>query len=346
MTSKVNLILLLFLICSIGTLSPKSRKKHPVGDFEISFKNKNDFRDALLPVSKNAIFKMDGFYLWDPSVIKVKNTYHLFASRWPIGKGMNGWKESQIVRATSKSLYGPYKFSEVVLDASTHPWANVAVHNPKVTKVGNQFLLYYIGLPQYKTGFSIADNIEGPWKTIDKPVIPTNNPAFLQTPNGKFYAVGKYKSTPIVDGDRDCFMNAFESDSLLGPYKLIGGNTNRLPYDFELEDPTIWWANDQYNVVCTDWGGKVTGIEKATILYTSKDGINYKLYSDIPILSKEDLIPVRGGDSLKIFIVERPQVYTDSKGNVDALLLAVRPTSTDPSYIVIRPVKKYKPSNK
>lgn len=346
MNSKVRITLFLAIILSFSILNAQSRKKHPVGNFEISFPGKNDFRDALLPVPKNAIFKMEGYYLWDPSVIKVNNTYHLFASRWPESTGMQGWKKSDIIRATSKSLFGPYKFAEVVIDPRTHSWAKDGVCNCKIIKVGGKFVLYYLGIPAFKTGFALADNILGSWQVLDKPIIPTNNPALLQTPSGKFYAVGKYKSTPIIDGDRDCFMNAFESDSLLGPYKLVGGNTNRLPYDFELEDPTIWWANNQYNVVCTDWAGKVTGIEKASVLYTSKDGVNYKLYSEIPILSKEELIPVRGGDSLKIFIVERPEVCLDKNQNVDALLLAVRPTNVDPSYIVIRPVKKFKPTNK
>ena len=63
-------------------------------EIEMSYRNSNDLRDALLPVPKEAIFRMDGYYLWDPSVIKVGKTYHLFASRWPESTGMQGWKKS------------------------------------------------------------------------------------------------------------------------------------------------------------------------------------------------------------------------------------------------------------
>ncbi|MGN6540746.1 MAG: hypothetical protein ACTHKY_08070, partial [Ginsengibacter sp.] len=66
-------------------------------------------KDALQPAVKKGGFKMDGYILWCPSVIKVGNTYHMFASRWPQQYGLAGWtKYSEIVRATSDNLYGPY----------------------------------------------------------------------------------------------------------------------------------------------------------------------------------------------------------------------------------------------
>jgi hypothetical protein len=40
-------------------------------------------KDALKPAVKKGGFKMEGYILWCPSVIKVGNTYHMFASRWP-----------------------------------------------------------------------------------------------------------------------------------------------------------------------------------------------------------------------------------------------------------------------
>lgn len=313
---------------------------------QMSYRDKNPLREALLPVPKDAVFKMDGYYLWDPSVIKVGDTYHLFTSRWPESAGMNGWFKSQVIRATSKSLFGPYQFVEVVLDPARHPWATQAVHNPKITRVGNRFLLYHLGIPMWKTGFAFADAIEGPWKPVDKPMIPTNNPALIVKPDGKVYAVGKFKPKLTKDGKWDACMQAFEADTIMGPYKLVGGTGNRLPHDFELEDPTLWWANNQYNVICTDWEAKVTGIQKAVVYYTSKDGINYKLYSNLPVWSQNERIPVEGSEGLTVSKVERPQVYLDEKGAVEALLVAVHPPQTGATYIVIRPVKQFMPTNK
>lgn len=341
-----NIIKTLVFICFIMTsVNGFSQSLQKVRNIEMSYHDKNDLRDALCPVPKEAIFKMDGYYLWDPSVIKVGNTYHLFASRWPEAAGMQGWKKSHIIRATSRSLFGPYKFAEVVFDLAKHPWATEAMHNPKVIKVGKKFLLYHLGIPQWQTGFAFADKITGPWTPIKKPVIATNNPALLIKPDGKIYVVGKFKPKETIDGKWDAYMQAFEADSIMGRYTLVGDNKNRLPNNYELEDPTIWWANNQYNVICTDWEAKVTGIEKAVIYYTSKDGINYKLYSDIPVWSQNELIPIVGTDSVQVTKVERPQVYIDKKGRMTALLAGVHPPGIGATYIVIRPVRNFVPTN-
>ena len=160
---------------------------------QMSYRDQNPLRDALLPVPQSAIFKMDGFYLWDPSVIKVGDSYHLFMSRWPASNGMSGWKKSEVIRAVSKSLFGPYVFAGVVLDPAHHPWAKEGIHNPKVMRVGNRFLLHYLGIPRWQTGFAFADKIAGPWTVVDKAVIPTINASLLLKPDGKVYAVGKFK---------------------------------------------------------------------------------------------------------------------------------------------------------
>jgi len=312
---------------------------------ELSFRNKNNLRDALRPVPKEAVFRMEGYYLWDPSVIEVDGTYHLFASRWPQSAGMQGWKRSHIIRATSKSLFGPYTFAGEVFDLAKHPWANEAMHNPKIMKVGRKFLLYHLGMPAWQTGFAFADHIEGPWVPMAKPVISTNNPAILLKPDNKVYVVGKFKPKTTKDGDWDAYMQAFGADSIMGPYKLLFDKGNRLPHDFELEDPTIWWANNQYNVICTDWEAKVTGIHKALVYYTSKDGMKYTLYSNLPVWSQNEPIPLVGGDSLIVTKVERPQVYLDHKQRVTAILVGVHPPGTGATYIVIRPVAKFKPRN-
>jgi hypothetical protein len=47
-------------------------------------------------------FKMEGYWVWCGSVIRVDSLYHLFASRWPkTGPFPEGYKtNSEIVRAT------------------------------------------------------------------------------------------------------------------------------------------------------------------------------------------------------------------------------------------------------
>ena len=319
-------------------LPPGVQVTHPEG---------NPLRAALQPVPPSAIFKMDGWYLWDPSVIKVGDTWHLFASRWPAAEKMNGWMRSQVIRATSKSLFGPYEFQEVVLSPQSHPWATQAVHNPKVMKSGNRFLLYHLGIPMWQTGFAWADSIEGPWTPVPKPVIPVNNPAILERPDGSAYAVGKFKAKSTNDGDLNACMRAFEADKIGGPYRVVGGPGNRLPGNFELEDPTVWFAGDRYQVVCTDWASKATGIRKAIVYYTSKKGIDYELVSQEPVWSQNDPVPLADGRSLTIAGVERPQVCLDDQGAVIALLASAYPSEkSEPTFIIIRPVDHFLPAGK
>ncbi|MCX6269613.1 MAG: glycoside hydrolase family protein [Bacteroidetes bacterium] len=251
-----------------------------------------------------------------------------------------------MIRATSKSLFGPYHFQGVALDPSRHPWATQAIHNPKITKVGNKYLIYHLGIPQWKTGFALADSIEGPWTPVPYPVISTNNPALLIRPDGSAYAVGKFKPKVPRDGKWDANMQAFEASNFMGPYKLVHDTLNRLPGNFELEDPTIWWANNQYNVICTDWEAKVTGVQKSVVYYTSKDGVNYQLFSQIAIWSQSDPVPMQNGETIQVKGIERPQVFTNEKGEVAALLVSVHPAEDIPTYIIIRPVKDFVPKNK
>jgi hypothetical protein len=314
---------------------------------EMTYRDKNDFTEALQPVPPEAIYRREGYYLWDPSVIKVGDTYHLFMSSWPAATGTEGWKKCNVIRATSKSLFGPYTFAQVVLDPATHPWAREGVHNPKIIRADGRYLLYHIGIPGYTTGFSWADNIEGPWTTVEKSVIPTNNPAVLLRQDGSAYAVGKFKPKPAKDGYVDAYMDAYEAKTIHGPYTKVGGEGSRLPYNFELEDATIWWANNQYNILCLDWESKATGIFKAFTYYTSKDGINYKLYSNVPVWHRNETIPLTDGSRIAVTRLERPQVYLNDDGAVKALLAGAQPQNRDdPWIIIIRPVKDFYPSNK
>jgi hypothetical protein len=257
---------------------------------------------------------------------------------------MAGWMKSDVVRAVSKSLFGPYVVAGVVLDPAHHPWARQGIANPKVMRVGHGFLLHYLGIPKWQTGFAFADKIEGPWTVVYKPVIPTMNASLLIKPDGKVYAVGKFKINSPTPNQWNAFMRAYEADDLLGPYRVVADDGDRLPNGFELEDPALWWANNQYNLLCTDWQGKVTGINKPLVYYTSRDGVHYKLFSNVPVWSWTDPVSVVGGDTLQITRVERPEVFLDADGAVAAILAAVQP-GNKASYILIRPVNHFLPDN-
>lgn len=151
-------------------------------------------KDCLLPAPKNGGFAMEGYILWCSSVIKVGDTYHLFASRWPAEYGLGGWtKYSECVRATSTNLLGPYMFQEVVLQKRTNNWDNSRVHNVKIVKAGDKFVLYHINSAN-QTGYAVADSVTGPWTRLDKPVIKASNPAILVKPDLSVYVFCRLKT--------------------------------------------------------------------------------------------------------------------------------------------------------
>src|SRR5580704_12059380 len=70
---------------------------------------KRSFKECLLPAVRNGGFSMPDYILWCSSVVKVGDTYHMFASRWPAQYGLGGWtSHSECDRATSTNLFGPY----------------------------------------------------------------------------------------------------------------------------------------------------------------------------------------------------------------------------------------------
>lgn len=298
---------------------------------------------TCLPTPRSAMFAMPGFHVWDPSVIGVGDTYHLFASRWPSDtsedRDFNGWKKSHVIRATSNNLFGPYTFAEVVIEPRPDQWDNIGNHNPKITRVDGRYLLYYLGTTnktRWATGFAWADKIEGPWSRGNHFSIPTNNPALWVHDDGSAYCVGK-KRSPLVPDVRPWtnWMEALRAPRFDGEYQVVGDPmTNRLPSNYELEDPTLWHDGQHYHVIVTDWKAKATGTERAGTHYRSTDGIDYELVSPQPVfdhaLALED-------QTLTVARRERPQVVLDEQQHPIALCTSYREKRSE-SGVVISPI--------
>jgi hypothetical protein len=292
----------------------------------------------MKPAVKNGGFKMEGYIVWCPTVIKVGKTYHMFASRWPEQYGLGGWtKYSEIVRATSDNLYGPYTFQEVVIQKREGYWDNDRAHNPKIVKAGSKFVLYYISSAN-ETGYAYADAITGPWTRVDSVAMPFSNPAPLVRKDGSVYVFGRKAvgNTRIAQG--------YEAPSYSSTYKMVSKNFNLLPDSNQLEDPTIWWASGQYNVILSDFGGEATGVKKNGAQYYSKDGISYKLVSKESVYTKS--VNYDDGSSITFRRRERPFVYVDEKGRVTALFtscLVQKNDGKEQSWIEVQPVEDYVP---
>lgn len=290
-------------------------------------------KDAVRPALKDAGFKMEGYILWCPSVIKVGRTYHMFASRWPQEYGLAGWTTySEIVRATSDSLYGPYTFQEVVIQKRPDAWDKARAHNPRIVKASDTYVLYYISNAN-STGYAWSKSITGPWTRIDAPAMPFSNPAPIVKPDGSVYVFGRKGI-----GKNYLVAQAYSAPAFNAPYALINTKENLLPDSNQLEDPTIWWANGQYNVLLSDFAGTLTGTKKNGGQYASKDGLDYKAISKESVYTKT--VTYSDGSSFTFRRRERPFVYANEKGEVLALFTACL-TPDDKSWIEVNPVKKY-----
>ena len=291
-------------------------------------------KDAMQPALKNAGFKMEGYILWCSTVIKVGNTYHMFASRWPEQYGLAGWTTySEIVRATSDNIYGPYKFQEVVIQKRPDNWDKERGHNPKIVKAGDTYVLYYISSAN-KTGYAWSKSITGPWNRTDSIAMPFSNPAPLVRKDGSIYVFGR----KAVNNIR--VAQAYTAPAYNGKYTMLSTKFNLLPDSNQLEDPTIWWAQNQYNVILTDFTGTLTGTTKAGAQYASVDGINYKAVSKDVVFGKK--VTYDDGTTQTFRRRERPFVYTNEKGEVIAFFTACL-TEQGQSWIVVNPVKNYIP---
>lgn len=291
-------------------------------------------KEYLKPAVKKGGFKMPGYILWCPSVIKVGKTYHMFASRWEEKYKLGGWTTySEIVRATSDNLYGPYTFQEVVLQKRPGYWDSERAHNPKIVKAGNKYVLYYISTAN-ETGYAYADSITGPWTRIDAAAMPFSNPAPLVRKDGSIYVFGRKSVNDIR------IAQGYTAPAFNAPYTILNEGKNLLPGTNQLEDPTIWWASDQYNVILSDFRGDATGVNKNGAQYYSADGIQYKLVSKEPVYTKT--VQYDDGTSTTFKRRERPFVYANEKGEVTAFFTACL-TENEQSWIEAQPVKNYVP---
>jgi hypothetical protein len=291
-------------------------------------------KDALQPAVKKGGFKMEGYILWCPSVIKVGNTYHMFASRWPEQYGLSGWtKYSEIVRASSDNLYGPYTFQEVVLQKREGYWDNDRAHNPKIVKSDDTFILYYISSAN-ETGYAYSKAITGPWKRIDSVAMPFSNPAPLIRKDGSVYVFGRKSINNIR------IAQGYTAPAFNARYTILNDGKNLLPGMNQLEDPTIWWASGQYNVILSDFRGDATQVNKNGAQYYSKDGIDYKLISNESVYTKT--VTYDDGTSYIFRRRERPFVYVNERGEVTAFFTACL-TDKDQSWIEVQPANNYVP---
>ena len=309
----------------------------------------NPLKAKLGSPLRNGGFARKGFNLWDPSIIKVGDTYHLFASCWT-SENFNAWKTSFIVRGTSKTLLGPYTYAgEVFRPRPGDFFDSEGCHNPKITFHNGKYYLYYLGIPAWKSGLAVSDSVEGPWERCKDWCIPANNPALWIHPDGSVYGVGKVKVVnPKYPGSKKFeellhYIHAYQAKSIFGPYTMLHhGKENALPSNYQNEDPCVWHDGERYHMLLTDLHGLASGLHKSFVYYTSRDGISFELVSKEPLFSNQNPIRFEDGSETKFLRIERPNIVLDEEGAVIAVLAACSPENQkEGARILVFPVDRF-----
>jgi len=276
-------------------------------------KQEKSIKSLIQPVPVNSGFKMEGYWVWCGSVIKVGSTYNMFASRWPKDdKFPDGYlNHSEIVRATSDSPVGPFEFQEIVIgERDSIYWdANMAT-NPTIHKINDKFILFYIGAdfrqqkgwpPVHRSiGYATSDDIKGPWTRSNTPIIEqeSNNPAIL---------VDGHK-IKLVFRDAELRVIMAEADNYKGPYKIV--NDNVWP-ESRIEDFYMFKMDNNYHIICEDNVGAVTGHVRWGVHLYSENGINnWKIYKDT--IAYDHDIKYTNDSILHCIRRERPQLLIEN----------------------------------
>lgn len=282
---------------------------------------------------KGIAIQDDNYTIWGCAPVQGHDgKTHLFAARWPEKNVDPAWrKSSEIAHYVSDSPEGPFVFSDVAIKGTgKETWDKYAPHNPEIKKVGDKYVLLYIGNTDYhqpphssnqSIGMAIAKSPYGPWKKVGKDgqVLDDEdstkwnyksrcgvaNPAFLAF-KGKYYL---YFKTIGKDGLKYGLATA---TNLEGPYEIsdkpVTSNKGTL------EDGTVFYYKDHIYLLTTDNHGHNTGISGGGTLWKSKDGITFDLkdatvgYDILYKYYKEydpgKVVKIYGGDPK----LERPKV--------------------------------------
>ena len=232
---------------------------------------KNDFGYKAGTTTK--ALQIDGYYVWDCSVIKSGGKYHMFSSRWKeeYGFGWNWLFNSEIIHSVSDTPEGPYEFKNVVLPRRGREYFDgMNTHNTCIKEYNGKFYLYYMGttyggeiptgeVPQCyaeetwkrkRIGVAVADDINGEFVRRDTPLLEprdcshwdctvTTNPSVAIMPNGKTYMIYKSRSAyakPLKLGIAVADKPDGEFTRLLDTPILDFSDEN-----MHIEDPFIWY---------------------------------------------------------------------------------------------------------
>jgi hypothetical protein len=233
-----------------------------------------------------------GYSIWGTSpLIGDDGRVHLFVARWPCELKIDpGWRShSEIAHYIGQGPEGPFIFSDIAIKGTGEDtWDRYGAHNPTIHKIGNRYVLLYIGnndprQPPHPSnqciGMAVSESLYGPWKRAGKDgkiLAPSenqkywnhkssngvNNPALLQHPDGGFFLYFKSENAK---------MGLAVAEQLEGPYVQlpfpVTANEQRIEdgYAFMYEGKFALFTTDNQGIIETGGG----------LLWTSDDGIHF-----------------------------------------------------------------------
>ena len=255
---------------------------------------------------------MDDHWVWGGSAIRGEDgCYHLFVSVWSRALPfMEGYvSSSRVVRAMSPTPEGPYRLEQEVLPPRDPAyWDGRMTHNPEIHRIGDQYVLFYIGsthagpmppeggpIPEdldlaaiyrrIRIGVATAPSLEGPWRRPDTPsfeprpdhwdAVMVTNPTACVVPDGGVLML--YRSSR---DDSFAQLGAAVADHPQGPYRRLSDDPilSRLVSDRNaIEDPFLWQNGRAMEMIAKDLTGTVCGEFHAGIHAVSQNGVDWQM---------------------------------------------------------------------
>ena len=260
------------------------------------------------PVITGSGFKMEGYYVWCGSVLHEDGMYYLFASRWKKEKEFPGgyMTDSEIVLAQTDNLNKPFEFKKVIIGKRDgNYWDSVMAHNPYIIKLGDKYVLYYIGNTDgrsqtRKIGYAYCDSVDGEWiraeQAIDLPE-DANNPCVVSN-NGELL---------LYYRDGGLRVSVAKAEKFDGEYKVV--KENIFPKGM-VEDMFVYHDGEKYIMIAEDAGGAYTGLKKGGVRFLSHDGITWDEDSAVPAYGFN--ITYDDGRTEELQRRERPMILFDN----------------------------------
>ena len=107
-----------------------------------------DFSKRIGKLKKEAIFELDGYYVWCGTMIRDNDgLYYFYFSFWEKKLGFNAWAtHSKVGFAVGKDPFGKLEYGGIALDGRGHGyWDGDCIHNPSVIRVDGKYYMYYMG---------------------------------------------------------------------------------------------------------------------------------------------------------------------------------------------------------